>query len=186
MKSILTFSLFAAMTIALLAPLASADALPPDEQAFLDKHMADVIAITPKRLDDAALAKAISAPIYMLNIAINMGDGGSMTQSQMAAHVGDQLVPVTRPGTDGDCPQIAKMIKSDFALKSDDDAKTLQSAFDLLFPPVGDIEKKVIAFHHNGNEWQFIRGAFFDKHMGFVITTDNAGKITAVKYSLKL
>ena len=109
-----------------------------------------------------------------------------MTQSQMAARVGDKLVPVSRPGTDGDCPDIASMFKADFKLKSDDDANAVQAAFNQLYPLITDDEKKAVAFHHNGHDWQFIRGTFFDKHMGFIITTDDSGKITAVKYSLKL
>jgi len=47
-------------------------------------------------------------------------------------------------------------------------------------------DKKAVAFHHTGNEWTFVRGKFFDSLMGFVITTDAKGKLTAIKYVLKL
>jgi hypothetical protein len=160
--------------------------VPADEQAFLDKHMNEVVAITPKRLSDAAVTKSFSAPVYELNITINSGDGGTMSQKQIAAKVDDKLVPVARPGTDQDCPQIFKMVNPAFVLKTDDDAKTMQAAMDAVFPPVTDDEKKGISFSHSGSTWTFYRGMFFNNKLGFVITTDGSGKVTAVKFALKL
>lgn len=158
----------------------------PEEQAFLDKHVSDVVQVTPKRIDDAAVAKVFAAPIYELNIAISSGEGGNMTTKQTAARVDQKLAALSRPGTDGDCPMIQKMVNPAFMLKTDADGKTLQSALDQVFPPVTDDEKKAVAFHHAGNDWTFVRGTFFGKFMGFVFTTDAQGKIIAVKFSLKL
>jgi hypothetical protein len=172
--------------VAVMAAPAWGDGLPADEQAFLDKHMNEVVAITPKRLNDAAVAKAFSAPVYELNIVMNMGDGGSSSQKQVAAKVDDKLIPVSRPGSDGDCPQIAKMVNPAFVLKTDDDAKTLQAAIDEVFPTVTDDDKKAVAFSHKGNTWMFYRGTFFQNKLGFVFTTDASGKVTAVAFSLKL
>lgn len=157
-----------------------------DEQAFLDKHMSDVVVIAPVRMDDPSVLAAIAAPIYQLTITLNSGDGGTMTQTQMAARVGDKLVPLSRPGTDGNCPDLQKMIRPGFHLKADDDARALQSALNALFPPVVEEEKKAIAFRHQGHDWQFVRGVFFGKPMGFVFTTDDQGNVTAVKFALKL
>ena len=155
-------------------------------EAFLDKHMAEVVAIAPKRLSDPAITKTISSPVYELNITINSGDGGSMQQKQVAARVGDKLIPVSRPGTDGPCSDLQKMVSPSFTLKTDDDAKQLQTALDALFPPVTDDDKKAVAFAHTGHDWMFYRGTFFAKKLGFVFTTDDAGKVTGVKFSLQL
>jgi len=172
--------------LAVLATPLRGDGVPADEQAFLDKHMSEVVAITPKRLNDAAVTKAFSAAVYELNIVINLGDGGTSGQKQMAAKIADKLAPVARPSTDGDCPQFVQMLNPAFALKTDDDAKTLQSAMDEVYPPVTDDEKKAIGFTHAGNTWTFYRGPFFANKMGFVLTTDGGGKITAAKYVMKL
>jgi hypothetical protein len=158
----------------------------PDEQAFLDKHIADVVVVTPKRLDNPAIAKAFAAPIYELNVTINSGDGGTMSTKQIAGRVDEKLAALSRPGTDGDCPMIQKMVNPSFVLKTDDDAKTLQAALDLIFPAVTDDDKKAVAFHHTGSDWSFVRGTFFNKFLGFVFTTDAQGKVTAVKFSLKM
>ena len=41
-------------------------------------------------------------------------------------------------------------------------------------------------YKHAGNQWTLVRGMFFDKKMGFVLTTDANGAVTNVKYVLKL
>lgn len=179
-------SLLAMVAVCTLAGSVHAQALTADEKAFFDKHLAEVVTVTPKRLADAAVIKVFATPIYEIAVTVKDGDGGTSDQKQLAARVDDKLVGVTRPGSDGDCPAIQKMFNPSFALLTDDDAKTLQTALDLLYPTYSDDDKKAVSFHHTGTEWTFVRGNFFDKKMGFVLTTDAKGKVTGVKYILKL
>ncbi len=176
----------AVVGVAGLASSAPGQATSADEQAFLKQHLADVVTVVPTRLDDPDVVKTFSGPIYQITITINMGDNSTSHQQQIAARVGDKLVPLSQPSTDRDCSDIQKMLNGDFTLRTDDDAKVLQSALDELYPVASDDDKKVVAFHHDGHEWSFVRGAFFDKHLGFIFTTDDGGKITDVKFSLKL
>lgn len=78
------------------------------------------------------------------------------------------------------------MIRPDFKLVTDDDAKTVQAALDQLCPILGDQDKAAENFTHTRNEFTFARGRFFDKLMGFVLTTDASGIVTSVKCVLKL
>jgi hypothetical protein len=181
-----TIALFVITGLALLASTAFAAGLSPEDQAFFDKHMSDFVKLVPKRLDDPAVIKCIATPIYQVTIQINLGDGGSSSEQMVVMKQDDKLTTISRPGTDGDYPAIAKMISPKFALKTDDDAKQLQSALDVIYPLNAGDEKSSEAFKHNGNEWTFVRGKFFDKLMGFVITTDDKGTVTGVKYVLKL
>lgn len=163
-----------------------ADGLSPADQAFLDKHMADVVKVTPRHVENAAVVKTFKAPIYELEITINQGDNGSSSQKQLAARVDDKLMALSRPGSTGDCPWLAAMIRPDFTLHGDADAKTMQDAFDLVFAPFTDDDKKNVAFRHKGHEWTFIRGKFFDKKLGFILTTDDQGKVISAKFSLEI
>jgi hypothetical protein len=174
------------VTMSLLASTALAQTLSPDEKAFFDKHVSDFITITPKRLSDAAITKTFSTPIYEVTVTTKDGDGGTGTEKFVVGRIGEKLVPLSRPGTDGDYPAIQKMINSDFKLLTDDDATALQTALNVVYPLITNDEKKVVAFRHSGHDWTFVRGTFFDKQMGFVITTDDKGTVTGVKYVLKL
>ncbi len=55
----------------------------------------------------------------------------------------------------------------------------------LVFPIFGP-DAGARAIRHSGNDWTFVRGQFFDNAMGFVLTTDATGRITAVRWALKL
>ena len=158
--------------------------LSKEERAFFDKHVSELVQITPTQMGDAAVVKVFSAPALNVEIKMKQADG-DQTQSMVIAHVGEKLMDMTRPSTDAAMPEFPKMVKN-FKLKTDEDAKTMQAALDAVYPVIGDDDKKAVSFSHNGTEWTFIRGKFFDKHMGFVFKTDGNGMIVEARYSLKV
>jgi hypothetical protein len=163
-----------------------ADGLSADDQAFFDKHSSDVVKLDAKKLDTPAFVKVFSAPFFTVKVIIKQPDG-DMSNDIVVARVGEKLVCVSRPGSDADLPDFVKMINPDFKLKSDDDAKTMQTALDAAYPIIGsDDDKKAEAFKHVGNQWIFIRGNFFQDKMGYVFDVDADGKIKSAKYMLKL
>ncbi len=93
---------------------------------------------------------------------------------------------MTRPSSDADLPDFAKMMNPEFRLASADDARTLQRALDAAYPIMGSEDQKAAANRRVGNQWIFVRGVFFDNKMGFIFETDATGAVTAVKFSLKL
>ena len=163
----------------------TAQSLTPDEQAFFDKHTSDIVHLEPMRVGDAAFVRVFAMPVYRVKVVIQMGDGTS-SQDMVLARSGEKLVCVSRPGSDADMPDFPKMLTPSFKLRTDDDAKGMQSAMDVIYPLITDDEKKAVAIQHTGNRWTFIRGKFFDHHMGFILETDADGTIKSAKYSLQL
>jgi hypothetical protein len=175
---------FAASAIALLgaAPSSRAD----DAKAFIDQHLSDVVKIESHQIDAPAVTKVFGTPIYTMTVNIFDGEGSSQSSSLVVAKTDTKLLPLLRPGTDGDYPAIQKLFNPRFKLAGDTDAATVQEALDLVFPFFTDQEKAARAFRHSGNRWTFVRGTAFDKKMGFVLTTDGSGAIIGVKYVLEL
>jgi hypothetical protein len=152
---------------------------------FVKQHMSDVVKIDATALSDPAVVATFGNPIY--NVTIGISDGESMQANTLiVTRVGDHVVPLSRPGTDGDYPKILKMLNPSLRLTSDGDLKTVQNAFDLVYPIVGTQDQSAKDCIHAGNQWTLIRGVFFDKKMGFVLTTDGSGAVTDLKYVLKL
>lgn len=181
--------LLAVVGLALVAGAGTARAqgLTPEEQAFLDRNLKQIIVITPTRLSEPAVTKVFAAPIYKVKIQINDQDGGNALTTITVARVGASLVAVSLPSTDTVRPDIHKMLRPDFKLTNAAAAQTLQNALDVVYPMMGGPDdEKLKAFRHAGNEWHFVRGKFFDNNLGFVMTTNAAGTITAVRFSLKL
>ena len=173
-----------ALALAFSGTSAAAQTVPQDELAYIRAHMDQLVQLNPLRLDDAAVRAVFAAPIYLVRIIIN-DPNGNPTTSLMVARSGDSLVAISQPSEEGDCPDIHKLLKPGFKLTSAAAAATVQSALDAVFPVSGpDAEARAI--RHTGNEWTFVRGKFFDNGMGFVMRTDATGRITGVRWSLKL
>ncbi len=156
----------------------------PEELAFIRTHMDQIVQLQPERLTDAAVTSVFAPPIYRVKIIIN-DPNGNPTTSVIVARSGNAIVPVSMPGEERDCPEIHKLLKPTFKLNGDAAAATVQSALDVVFSVMGP-ETEGRAIRHKGNEWTFVRGKFFDNGMGFVMTTDATGRITSVRWSLKI
>lgn len=178
--------LIGALVLGMAAARAWGAELTADEKAFLDQHVPDVVKTEYVRLSDPAVIKVFATAFYTVSIDIYDGEGGTSHNSVLVARRDDKLVGITRPSTDGDCPAIQKMFRPDFRLKNDEDARVLQAALDAVFPIIGSSDQKAKTFKHAGPQWKFVRGEFFDAKMGFVVTTDNSGAVTGVKFVLKL
>lgn len=175
-----------AVLISLFVTGAFGQGLSGEEATFVKNHVSDVVKVEPARLNDSAVLKVFAAPIYKLTVSIDDGSGGSSTQEAIVARVGEKLVPISRPSTDGDYPNIQKMFRSDFKLASEADAKEVQQALDAVYPIIGSEDQKAESFHRSAGGWTFVRGKFFDDTMGFVLSTGPGGNVTAVQYVLKL
>ena len=156
-----------------------------DDEDFIRKHQFDVVKISCERLDDYAIARVFLNPVYHLTVSIKEGYGQSPTWGNLVAtRIGDELVPIPRPVRDGDNTDLLAMFRPDLKLTSGDVAETLQRALDLTFPTNSD-SKWTEKFRHDGNQWTFVRGRLFGNSLGpeeFVLTTDDAGTITEVRY----
>lgn len=163
-----------------------AQSLSAEDQAFFDKHSTDVVRLEPTRLSDPAFVRVFSMPIFHIKVVIKQGDSGDESMETIVARTGDKLVSIGRPSSDADMPDFPKMLSPSFKLKSDSDAKDMQAALDVVYPIVGDDDKKSASFRHSGTQWTFVRGKFFNNLLGFVFDTDANGTITSAKFSLKI
>ena len=159
--------------------------LTPDEQAFFDRHAADLVRFEAQTMDDLAIDQVFSTPFYNLDVILLLGDGDQNT-SLIVTRIGDQLVNLDRPGTDGDLPEFQKLLNPAFKLRTDADAKMLQQALDVLYPIFMQSDKKARSFRHEGNTWIFARAEFDESKSGYIFTTAADGTIQSVKYQMRL
>jgi hypothetical protein len=178
-RTIGPFALFA--LIVSLAPQARAQDAAGD-QAFFDAQTSKFVKLQPERMTSEALGKVFNAIIYHVKV---VGSDGGYTNA-VVARTGDDITIISIPTSTADMPDLVKLFKADFTLKSDADSHLAQDALDVLYPidatSTDDMNAKAI--RHTGNQWIFIRGKFFDHFKGFIFTTDDSGKVTAAKWTL--
>jgi hypothetical protein len=161
-----------------------AQQLSPADQQFFDRHIADVVRLEPSPVDNPALPKVFDCRFYRVKVVV-----AQSSWTLVVARTASDLVQVALPSTASEMPDLQHLVRPAFRLATDEDAHVFQDALDVLYPiDAGfggrDVAAKTI--RHAGTAWTFVRGKFFDHDKGFVVTTDEAGAVTAVKYSLEI
>ena len=133
------------MLLLSLPVLNRAAEITPEENAFFDQHTSEMVRFETEKVDDLAVERVFSVPVYTVKVIIGFADGNPTT-SLTVARIGDKLVGVNRPSEDGDLPDFQKMISPDFKLKTNTDAKMMQQALNVLYPTFMESEKKLISF----------------------------------------
>ena len=165
--------------------LLSAGELTPDEQAFFDQHKSDFVRFEAQKLEALAVETVFAVPFYTVKVILTASDG-EPTTTFTVARVGDGFVSILRPDSDADLPEFLKLLSPEFKLRTDANARALQEALDVLYPPMMQSDKKLISFRHAGNSWIFVRGEFIENKLGYIFTTGPDGEIKTVKFQLRL
>ncbi len=132
---------------------------------------------------DGALLKISDALFMEAQLGYNLSNnswGGNLT-SIFFLKQGNKLTPIDIdmsmiPTT----KEFISSIKKSFSLKTDEDAlsfQTMLSAFDRQAFSKG--------YYQSGNKWYFVRSEMFGDKSGFLVTTDDAGKVQKIEYTGK-
>ncbi|OQX33456.1 MAG: hypothetical protein B0D91_14360 [Oceanospirillales bacterium LUC14_002_19_P2] len=170
----------------------AAEPLTPEErqiihQAVLEKETFKIETEATRRTDDA-LARVFSTPFYDVTI-IQHSDNHTQEESALLTNLDGQMVELKAPNTNQPLPDLQRLLNKDFQIKSPQDAFLLEEAMDILYPirtTFGNEDLNQKAVLENGNQWLFIRGAFFEDLKGFVFKTDASGNITDASYALRI
>lgn len=81
-------------------------------------------------------------------------------------------------------PVLTSMIKDDFRLNNETDAKTFEAALDVLYA-ADRFDKRKHDIIKRENDWVFVRGTFFESLKVLIVTTDENGKIDRMRYDLE-
>lgn len=171
-----------------LSPTLAQD-LTAEERAAVEAEVHKRIKVTSEKMTSPALARVFAPTFIEVKVKIMSPDGSTMTHDFTMAKMGDGFIDLEDPTTNMAMPNLHKAIRKDLRIKTDADAKIFEQALDVLHPisgGFGDRDKAFKAIRHADNTWTFVRGKFFKDRKGFVVTTDAAGVVKSVRYSLDL
>ena len=185
--SMLTITLLASCPKVVDAQSLTAQEKDTIHRAVLEKETVEIETEATRRTDDA-LTKVFSTPFYDVTI-IQHSDNHTREDSVLLTNLDGQMVELKAPNTNETLPDLQRILNKDFQIKSPQDAFLLEEALDILYPIRAtfgneDLNKKAVL--ENGNQWLFIRGAFFEDLKGFVFTTDASGNITDASYAMRI
>lgn len=148
-----------------------------NETAIIDKFYESNFRIEKEPLVSDALKKALSGTYYRVNAGWTYMEG-EFTEycSVTTAVVNNGKAEIL----DLSGKNLLPLVRKDFALKTEEDAKALEAAIDLIFPLIMD--EGVKAHNKTGNKWFFVRSKYFEDKTAYVVTIDANSKITGIIY----
>jgi len=189
MKTVFSIATVVAVCCMIAAQAPSA-AKAPDEAAQVAAEVTKMFTVSSEatKLTSAALAKVTDGVVYNVKVTIKGPDSRQSSRIKVIKE-GKSISKLDSPSTNQSCPGLKKMIRKEFTLKTEQDAKVLEAALDELYPisdSFGGRDKKAKAIKRDGANFIFVRGVFFKKLKGFIVETDGKGAITDVKSSLQI
>lgn len=152
-------------------------------EEFVKDEIVKNIEVTAEKYDDEKVRKCFSGTFYKVEIKTPQPGGGSVTVGGLYLKDEEGVRSVPKPMTTAEMPQLLAIANPNFKLRTAEDGKTIQGALTTLYPSAvdDDVEQRVL---QNGTTWSLIMDDFFDDFSGFVIETDEQGKITQISRNL--
>ena len=189
MKRLTTIAIFG-VTCCLAGTLIRAAETASEEETLVAAEVNKMYKVTSTatRLTSPALKKVTDAAIYDVKVKIT-GPQSSSSSSLKVIRRNKAVTTLRYPSTNQLCPWLKTMIKKTFRLQTEENAKALEAALDVLYPlsdSFGGRDKKAKAIRREGRSVTFVRGVFFKNLKGFVFEADENGSIVNVSYSLRV
>jgi hypothetical protein len=152
------------------------------ENSLLDNFIKSRIAIEKEKIVSDTLAKVFAGTFYKINAGFTLGEGSAMCSGNLLVLKEGTLIEFDNR-TDS-MFTLLSLVRNDYSLKSQADAKVFETALDKIYPINWSDEGKKEHLKID-NKWYFVRGEFFDSKSAYIITLDQNSKISNIAYSME-
>jgi hypothetical protein len=163
----------------------NAQDIPPADNLLIDKYINSILTIDKVKLSSDTLAKVFEGAFYEFSPIVTMNNSVAACGTYKVLILNGQLSLIEDVGTTIRLDNLLPLVREDFSIKNEGDAKIFETALDYIYPITWDADLKDKKFFEKDGKWYFIRGDFFDNKKGFVITLDANSKISAIDFDLK-
>jgi hypothetical protein len=175
-KSIIYFLIFSSSILKI-----NAQEISDKENSLLDNFIKSKISITKEKIVSDTLDKAFTGTFFKVDAGFSFGDGG--TFSGLLFVIKDENL-IEYVGRTDSLNTLLLLVRKDFYLKTEADAKIFETSLDKLFP-ISWTSAEYKEHLKIKNQWYFIRGKFFDSKSGYIVTLDKNSNISDIAYSME-
>ncbi len=163
----------------------SAQTVDSESQKLIEAFVKSNIDIKMEAVNPEDVSKVFTGNFFKIEVGfVETGTGASSCGSSDYVSINGTTVKMPEAvHMDLECPVLLSLVKKDFMIKNDNDAKLFEAAMNTIYP-VEKSEIPNVKFLHKGSQWIFLRGKFFDDYTAFIVTTGEDGSLK--KIDLKL
>jgi hypothetical protein len=178
MKKILFYLFLLAFPVSLTAQTIGAQ-----DEKLIDDYLHKNLTSAKTLVGPAAVSKVFVGTFYLVDPSFNTDEGLSYVMELPMNINAGEIVLYELLSTDKELPALMSLIKKDFLLKDESNAKLFEAALNELYP-VKENERAGVKHLKKNNQWIFFRAKFFDDQTAVIVTTAPNGTITKIEVKL--
>ena len=161
-----------------------------EENKALKEFANQTISYKFEKVENDSLAKVFKGDIYQSSVWMWTNYSSELSKSRNRVHKmvliqdGDLVNELDVEGS-LESDVMFKFIQPKYKLKTEKDAKYFHAALNAIYPPFGGNYSGLSFMEKDGN-WYFVRGESFGKKKGYLVETDENGKIKVIKFKRKI
>jgi hypothetical protein len=180
MKKLTLLLLFTGLTLFTL----KGQNIPAGDNALLENYINSRFSISKEQIKSDTLKKLTIGNVYLVKATFkDASNQGVLWEGRLAIKDGKLLEPEDL-STEKKLVVLTSLLRKDFILKSESDAKMFERVVDIFYP-LGWSNEKYRAHLKKDGKWYFVRGEFFESREAVIVTLDAAQRITDVSFSLE-
>lgn len=165
--------------------VAGGQTIPEYDAAMIDELINSTITIKKAAIESEALAKVFSGTFYRVTPTYNHNGGIASCEEYFMVVENGKVTELENLSETRKLDFLFSLLKKDFAIKSEGDAITFESALDAIYPVDWTVDAEDRKHLQQDGKWLFLRGDFFGSKKGFVITLDQNFRISQIDYDLE-
>ena len=156
-----------------------------NDLARIDQFIGKKISIKKEKLDPEALGKVFRGSFYRATPEYAYNNGTSSCGEFNVVVVDGAIFDLENIDETKTLEMLATLLRSDFAIQNEEDARTFELALDAIYPLSWSDKPEDKKHMKKDDQWIFLRGKFFDALKGFVVSLDENYRIRQIEYQLK-
>ncbi|MFN8209550.1 MAG: hypothetical protein U0T33_01100 [Bacteroidales bacterium] len=178
-KAIITLFLTGIISVNLLS-----QGIPAGDNALLDNLVKSRFSIKKELISSDTLKKVITGNLYLVKAEYaDQNSTGALFENRFVIKDGKLLEPEDL-STDKKLEVLFSVVKKEFTIKTETDAKIFEKVIDAFYP-LGWSNEKYRQHLKKDGKWYFVRGEFFDNKEAVIVTLDATQRITDISFSLE-
>jgi hypothetical protein len=170
------------MIFSILIIKINAQEISEKDNSLLDNFIKSKITIIKEKIVSDTLARVFAGTFYKVDAGFKFTDDMTYCSGDLFV-IKDGALFVLEGRMDS-MLTLVSLVRTDFYLKSETDAKIFETALDKIYP-ISDLNKEYKEHLKIDDKWYFIRDKFFDSKSGYIITLDQNSKILNISQSLE-
>ena len=155
-----------------------------DENSVIDKFFLSKFVVDKKQIDSEDVGKVFSGSFMEVKAGFSVEDGSYYCRDKIVNIKDGKVILFNREGNN-----LISYLRDDFYLATEADAQSFSNALNEIVKTRSGITNP--EFRKKDNKWYFIRDTYSgdndtDVKGGFIVTTDQKSKITAIDYEIDI